>query len=149
MACKLPKPLQVPWGLPQSPECWQPARRVKLLQCRLQTPRKERPRTSARVEAVPMPWNNENKSLVCTTQRRRLSPLLMSAMQRAQVMVLLNSVHLVHLWNTTPKRSSAHSRPSAAHCNWGAGAGVSEPSVRHLPLDVKWFVRTGKCCASK
>jgi len=104
----LPKPLQVPWGLPWNPNCWQPALQGKLLWCRLQTPQEEWPRMPVRVEAVPMPWNDENPWLVRTTQHQRLSPLLMSATQRAQVVVLLNPVHLVSLWNTTPERSSAH-----------------------------------------
>lgn len=115
ITCNLPKPLQVPRGLPQSPERWQPPCQAKLLQCRLQMPREEWLRMLACAEAVPMPWNDENKSLVCTTQRRRLSPLLMSAMQRTRVTVLLNSAHVVHLRNTTPKRSSAHIALRAQH----------------------------------
>lgn len=51
----------------------------------------------AQAEAVPMAWKDENNLLVCSTQRPRLRPLLISTMQRAQVMVLLNSVHSVHL----------------------------------------------------
>lgn len=78
-------------------------------------------------EAVPMPWNDENKSLICTTQCRRLSPLLMNAVQRAQVMVLLNSVCLVHLWNTTPKCSLAHAAIREHHI-------ANEPSVWCLPI---------------
>lgn len=46
---------------------------------------------------VPMAWKDENKSLVCTKQSQGLSLLQMSAALRAQVMVLLNSVFLVHL----------------------------------------------------
>lgn len=65
--------------------------------CRLQIPREERTRMPVQAEAVPMTWKDENNLLVCSTQRPRLRPLLISTMQRAQVMVLLNSVHSVHL----------------------------------------------------
>lgn len=45
--------------------------------------------------------------------------------------------------HNTETRLGSHCPPSAARWNRGAGAGVSEPPVRYLPLDVEWFVRTG------
>jgi len=51
--------------------------------------------------------------------------------------------------HNTRTQLSSQSRPSTARHSQGDGADVSEPLVRYLPLDVKWFVRTGKCCVSK
>lgn len=56
--------------------------------CRLQIPREEQTRMLARAEEVPMAWKDENNLLVCSTQHPRLRLLLISTMQRAQVMVL-------------------------------------------------------------
>jgi len=43
---------------------------------------------------------------------------------------------------------SSHSPPTAANCNWGAEADVSEQSVWSPLLHIKLFVRVGKCCLS-